>query len=78
VLFYDEAGQYRHGDADQVEAEHDILPADGEEGRGEQGVHRQPRPAGHEGVHDDGQDALHSARRRRVCLAEKAVLLWSA
>jgi hypothetical protein len=60
-------GQHGGSDADEVEAEDQVLPADGEEGSGEQGIDGKPGAAGHERGHDDGHGpvALVLQRPRR-------------
>ena len=54
----DQTGEHGKADADQIKEEHKVLAAGREEGRREQCIDRQARPAGHKGVHHNGQGAV--------------------
>ena len=53
-----QAGEHRHGNAQQVERKDDVLPAVREKRGGKQHIHRQTRAAGHERRHGDGHQAV--------------------
>ncbi len=56
--------EHRHQDTDEIEREHQVLSVGRKEGRGEEHVHRQPRAAGHEGIHENGELALAHVLQR--------------